>query len=209
MFLFLDVVNPIPEFFIFDDNKLILSKKIIYNDSQKLSDYVFQSYIEINTQLNLNKYITKVGITIGPGSFTSLRVGAALISGIYISKNLPFCTISAYDIINFKSDKKLFQNTGVFMHSANDQKFFCNLNKDKIIEYSKIEDKEFSLPKNIDLIYNDALKNGALGGKLVGAGGGGFLMFYAKNPMQLRKRLTKYKINEVKFLFDEEGTKSL
>ena len=39
------------------------------------------------------------------------------------------------------------------MHSANDQKFFCNLNKDKIIEYSKIEDKEFSLPKNIDLIY--------------------------------------------------------
>ena len=63
--------------------------------------------------------------------------------------------------------------------------------------------------KNIDLIYNDALKNGALGGKLVGAGGGGFLMFYAKNPMQLRKRLTKYKINEVKFLFDEEGTKSL
>ena len=153
MFLFLDVVNPIPEFFIFDDNKLILSKKIIYNDSQKLSDYVFQSYIEINTQLNLNKYITKVGITIGPGSFTSLRVGAALISGIYISKNLPFCTISAYDIINFKSDKKLFQNTGVFMHSANDQKFFCNLNKDKIIEYSKIEDKEFSLPKNIDLIY--------------------------------------------------------
>ena len=153
MFLFLDVVNPIPEFFIFDDNKLILSKKIIYNDSQKLSDYIFQSYIEINTQLNLNKYITKVGITIGPGSFTSLRVGAALISGIYISKNLPFCTISAYDIINFKSDKKLLQNTGVFMHSANDQKFFCNLNKDKIIEYSKIEDKEFSLPKNIDLIY--------------------------------------------------------
>ena len=153
MFLFLDVVNPIPEFFIFDDNKLILSKKIIYNDSQKLSDHVFQSYIEINTQLNLNKYITKVGITIGPGSFTSLRVGAALISGIYISKNLPFCTISAYDIINFKSDKKLSQNAGVFMHSANDQKFFCSLNKDKIIEYSKIEDKEFCLPKNIDLIY--------------------------------------------------------
>jgi len=63
--------------------------------------------------------------------------------------------------------------------------------------------------KKIDSIYNDALKNGAIGGKLVGAGGGGFLMFYAKNPMQLRKRLNKYKINEVKFLFDEEGTKSL
>ena len=181
MFLFLDVVNPIPEFFIFDDNKLILSKKIIYNDSQKLSDYVFQSYIEINTQLNLNKYITKVGITIGPGSFTSLRVGAALISGIYISKNLPFCTISAYDIINFKSDKKLLQNTGVFMHSANDQKFFCNLNKDKIIEYSKIEDKEFSLPKNIDLIY------------------------YNHKKMDLQST----NCNQIKFSFEDEVLKNL
>ena len=181
MFLFLDVVNPIPEFFIFDDKKLILSKKIIYNDSQKLSDYVFQSYIEINTQLNLNKYITKVGITIGPGSFTSLRVGAALISGIYISKNLPFCTISAYDIINFKSDKKLLQNTGVFMHSANDQKFFCSLNKDKIIEYSKIEDKEFSLPKNIDLIY------------------------YNHKKMDLQST----NCNQIKFSFEDEVLKNL
>jgi len=61
----------------------------------------------------------------------------------------------------------------------------------------------------IDIIYDDALNHGALGGKLVGAGGGGFLMFYAKNPNQLRKRLMKYKINEVKFLFDEEGTKAI
>ena len=61
--------------------------------------------------------------------------------------------------------------------------------------------------KKIDNIYQDALNNGALGGKLVGAGGGGFLMFYAKNPNQLRKRLKKFNINEVKFSFDEEGTK--
>ena len=59
----------------------------------------------------------------------------------------------------------------------------------------------------INNIYEDALNHGALGGKLVGAGGGGFLMFYAKNPNLLRKRLYKYNINEVKFLFDEEGTK--
>ena len=35
--------------------------------------------------------------------------------------------------------------------------------------------------KKIDNIYKDALNHGAIGGKLVGAGGGGFLMFYAKN----------------------------
>ena len=63
--------------------------------------------------------------------------------------------------------------------------------------------------KKINAIYEDALIHGALGGKLVGAGGGGFLMFYAKNPNLLRKRLTKYKINEVKFLFDEEGTRAI
>ena len=63
--------------------------------------------------------------------------------------------------------------------------------------------------KKIDYIYNDALNHGALGGKLVGAGGGGFLMFYAKNPNNLRKRLRKYGINEVKFQFDEEGTKAI
>ena len=59
----------------------------------------------------------------------------------------------------------------------------------------------------IDNIYKDALNHGAIGGKLVGAGGGGFLMFYAKNPMKLRKRLKKYGIDEVNFRFDEEGTK--
>ena len=63
--------------------------------------------------------------------------------------------------------------------------------------------------KKIDNIYKDALNHGALGGKLVGAGGGGFLMFYASNPQSLRRRLLKYKINEVKFLFDDEGTRSL
>ena len=59
--------------------------------------------------------------------------------------------------------------------------------------------------KKIDNIYKDALNHGALGGKLVGAGGGGFLMFYAKNPQSLRRRLLKYKINEVKFLLITKG----
>ena len=35
----------------------------------------------------------------------------------------------------------------------------------------------------IDEWYGHAMKNGALGGKLIGAGGGGFLMFYAKDKV--------------------------
>jgi len=59
----------------------------------------------------------------------------------------------------------------------------------------------------IDNIYTKALKNGAVGGKLVGAGGGGFLMFYASDRSKLRAAMNKYSLEEVRFSFDYEGTK--
>jgi D-glycero-alpha-D-manno-heptose-7-phosphate kinase len=55
--------------------------------------------------------------------------------------------------------------------------------------------------------YEVALKNGAIGGKLVGAGGGGFLMFYASDKDRLRAAMSKLNLNEVRFKFDFEGTK--
>jgi D-glycero-alpha-D-manno-heptose-7-phosphate kinase len=61
----------------------------------------------------------------------------------------------------------------------------------------------------IDEWYELALKNGALGGKLVGAGGGGFLMFYAEDRNQLRHAMQKTGLEEVRFGFDFEGTKVL
>ena len=61
----------------------------------------------------------------------------------------------------------------------------------------------------IDNIYNFALKNGALGGKLIGAGGGGFLLFYANNPNRLRIAMKKKKIEEIIFKFDQEGVKQI
>ena len=59
----------------------------------------------------------------------------------------------------------------------------------------------------IDEIYTKALHNGAVGGKLVGAGGGGFLMFYASDRSKLRAAMKKYNLEEVRFSFDYEGTK--
>jgi D-glycero-alpha-D-manno-heptose-7-phosphate kinase len=61
--------------------------------------------------------------------------------------------------------------------------------------------------KYIDDIYTNALQNGAIGGKLVGAGGGGFLMFYANNKDKLREAMSKFNLEEVRFSFDYEGTK--
>jgi D-glycero-alpha-D-manno-heptose-7-phosphate kinase len=59
----------------------------------------------------------------------------------------------------------------------------------------------------INNAYESALKNGAVGGKLVGAGGGGFLMFYANDKDKLRTTMADLGLEEVRFQFDFEGTK--
>jgi len=61
--------------------------------------------------------------------------------------------------------------------------------------------------EQIDEWYRIAMDNGAVGGKLVGAGGGGFLMFMAKDRNLLRHAMTKVGLEEVRFSFDFEGTK--
>jgi D-glycero-alpha-D-manno-heptose-7-phosphate kinase len=55
--------------------------------------------------------------------------------------------------------------------------------------------------------YDLAMANGALGGKLIGAGGGGFLMFYGEDKIKLRHAMTQAGLQEVRFRFDFEGTK--
>ena len=59
----------------------------------------------------------------------------------------------------------------------------------------------------IDQWYELAMKNGAHGGKLVGAGGGGFLMFMASDRNQLRHAMNAIGLEEVRFRFDFEGSK--
>lgn len=59
----------------------------------------------------------------------------------------------------------------------------------------------------IDNWYNLAMANGAIGGKLIGAGGGGFLMFLAGDKMKLRHTMREAGLTEVRFQFDFEGTK--
>ncbi|HEY4721866.1 MAG TPA: galactokinase [Anaerolineae bacterium] len=61
----------------------------------------------------------------------------------------------------------------------------------------------------IDEWYELGRANGAIGGKLVGAGGGGFLMFYAEDRKRLRQAMAHAGLEEVRFRFDFEGTKVL
>ena len=61
----------------------------------------------------------------------------------------------------------------------------------------------------IDEWYELGRRNGAIGGKLVGAGGGGFLLFCTDEPRRLRNAMATAGLEEVRFRFDFEGTKVL
>ena len=61
----------------------------------------------------------------------------------------------------------------------------------------------------IDEWYEMGRRSGALGGKLVRTGGGGFLLFCTEEPRRLREAMTSAGLEEVRFRFDFEGTKVL
>ena len=75
-------------------------------------------------------------------------------------------------------------------------------------EHKKRRSGNMSNPQ-IDEWYELGRANGAIGGKLVGAGGGGFLMFYVEDRKRLREAMSRAGLEEVRFHFDFEGTKVL
>ena len=75
-------------------------------------------------------------------------------------------------------------------------------------EHKKKRSRGMTNP-DIDRWYELGLQSGAVGGKIIGAGGGGFLMFYTEQKSRLRKALREAGLMEVKLAFDFEGTKLL
>jgi D-glycero-alpha-D-manno-heptose-7-phosphate kinase len=75
-------------------------------------------------------------------------------------------------------------------------------------EHKKRRSGGMSNPQ-IDEWYELGRSNGAIGGKLVGAGGGGFLMFYTEDHRRLSAAMSRAGLEEVRFRFDFEGTKVL
>jgi D-glycero-alpha-D-manno-heptose-7-phosphate kinase len=74
---------------------------------------------------------------------------------------------------------------------------------------SKRERSEGMSNEAMNRWYETALANGALGGKLVGAGGGGFMLFYAEDPKALRRAMEQEGLAEVRFSFEFEGSSML
>src|SRR5205823_12626210 len=92
------------------------------------------------------------------------------------------------------------------------------LERDDLDEFARLLDVHWQRKKErsaamsnqrINDCYEYAMANGALGGKLIGAGGGGFLMFYAKDKARLRHAMRDKRMMEVRFRFEPEGTEIL
>ena len=92
------------------------------------------------------------------------------------------------------------------------------LERDDLDEFARLMDVHWQHKKqrsrsmsnqDIDSWYDHAMGNGALGSKVIGAGGGGFLMFYADDKARLRHAMREKGLTEVRFRFDFEGTKIL
>ena len=154
MFLFLDVASPIPEFHLIEDKKIIKSIKIIEDSDKKLSNSIIPKYLEINSIYNLNSNIKKLIVTIGPGSYTALRVGASFISGLSQSLSLPVSVVSTETIYDCFNDNK---EIGIYFESSNNQKFF-SYKKGLVFFHEKIENENYILPKSISSIFYN-LKN--------------------------------------------------
>ena len=112
-----------------------------------------------------------------------------------------------------KHEEKMLSNLNFVKNlGLKSKKYLENGNINKFAELMNVHwDYKQSRSKNmtnktISKCYDDALKNGAVGGKLVGAGGGGFLMFYANNKEKLRRKMLQNKLEEVRFGFDFQGT---
>lgn len=89
-----------------------------------------------------------------------------------------------------------------------------NKNRD-LDEFGRLLDKTWKLKRqtgkdiskgSIDDLYDKGIKAGALGGKLLGAGGGGFLLFYVNEDKQQSVRMALDSLLEVPFCFENNGT---
>ena len=115
-----------------------------------------------------------------------------------------------------RSDKAMVEN----LHFVKElgQQSQRALEGDDLHEFARLMDLHWQRKKErsaaisnerINDWYDFAMANGALGGKLIGAGGGGFLMFYAKDKARLRHAMRGRGLMEVRFQFEPEGTKVL
>jgi len=123
-------------------------------------------------------------------------------------------TLKEQDEKTKQSENEMLEN----LHSVREMgaKSREYLEAGRLVEFAELMNEHWDYKKRrsgamsnsqIDRWYALARENGALGGKLIGAGGGGFLMFYTEDKTRLRRVMNGAGMREVRFRFDFEGTK--
>jgi len=129
---------------------------------------------------------------------------------------------SAGDILKHQNKKTKQKNTDVLnrLHKIKDIGLYTKkiLEKNKIDEFGDLLHEHWLIKKGlsdkisdpfIDEVYETARKNGAIGGKVIGAGGGGFLLFYCpKEKTKLVAAMEKMGLKATWFAFEHEGVKN-
>jgi D-glycero-alpha-D-manno-heptose-7-phosphate kinase len=120
-------------------------------------------------------------------------------------------------------ERRTIEHDGEMLRNLHDvkelgQKSRAALEKGDTMVFGKLMHEQWEQKKRrsrgltspqIDEWYELGRRNGAIGGKLVGAGGGGFLMFYTEDHRRLRSAMAAAGLEEIRFRFDFEGTKVL
>ncbi|MBE34312.1 MAG: galactokinase [Opitutaceae bacterium] len=127
---------------------------------------------------------------------------------------------SASSILKDQDDKSKGNESAMLdnLHFTKDLGYqsLAALEEGNLAEFARLMDVHWQRKKTrsagmsnvrINEWYDHAMTNGALGGKLIGAGGGGFLMFYTADNTRLRHAMREKGLQEVRFRFDFEGTK--
>jgi D-glycero-alpha-D-manno-heptose-7-phosphate kinase len=105
-------------------------------------------------------------------------------------------------IKNLQFNKELGLKSKKFLEQGKLNDFAEILNEQWKCKYERSPE---TINPRIKFLYNLGINNGALGGKLVGAGGGGFLLFYAEDKEKLKSVMLKEDIEELRFNFDFNG----
>ena len=143
--------------------------------------------------LKLNKNLTIFFSGYSRSSYTILKkqnietkkINKSMIDNLHQIKEFGILSLKYIQNNNFREFGKLMHEH--WMYKKKRSKFITN--------------------NKIDTYYDYGIKNGALGGKLIGAGGGGFLMFYTEDPAFLENRFSKIGLKKLDYQFDFEGSK--
>lgn len=128
-------------------------------------------------------------------------------------------TILSQQVKNIKQKKEKTMESLEHVNELS-KRMFCALKKSDIDEFGDLLDEGWNAKKRfskgvtnnkINKIYDLALQNGAIGGKLTGAGGGGHLLFYCKSTKRknLIKKLDSIGLKHIPFKFTNQSPQVL